>query len=62
MYPFEYKPISQVDQAFLRSKEGEWTLFGFIFPSGTVMPNPFPGMIWMVVEGKLMMLREPVEV
>ncbi len=59
--PFEWKPSDFFDQAFLESKEGDWTNRGFTLPSGAVFPDPLPGMVWMVIDGVLTMIKEPVE-
>jgi len=60
MFP-TFKPVDDFDRAFLNSKEGDCTDRGFTLPSGIKFPPPLPGMVWMVVDGTLMMLKEPVE-
>jgi hypothetical protein len=60
--PFVFKPADLYDRDFLESKEGDWTDMGFTLPSGITFPDPMPGMVWMVIDGKLMMLKQPVEV
>ena len=56
----EFVPENFFDCAFIESKEGEWTNSGFRLPSGLVFPDPYPGMVWLVFDGIVMMIREPV--
>ncbi len=55
-----FKPSDFFDCEFIKTKEGEWTHEGFCLPSGIEFPDPLPGMLWIVVDGTLMMMKEHV--
>lgn len=58
----EFKPENIMGIAYIKSHEGDWTNKQIVLPSGIVIPPPLPRMVWMVVDGVVMMTKEPVDV
>lgn len=57
----EYKLLNFLDAAYIKSHEGDWTYKKINLPSGAVIPPPLPRFVWVVMDGKVLMVREPVE-
>lgn len=56
---FEFIPTTISDRKFIMEREYNWTPKGFILPSGKVIADPFPGMVWISINGALKATKNP---